>query len=49
MSENEMNNRTDELRDEDLSQVCGGLNPQPLPPREMRAGPLDGGYRIAAF
>jgi hypothetical protein len=28
----EMNNRTEELKDEQLDRVSGGLNPQPLPP-----------------
>jgi bacteriocin-like protein len=33
MSDQENNNRTEELRDEELNQVSGGINPQPLPPR----------------
>jgi bacteriocin-like protein len=32
MSDQELNNRTEELSDEELNQVSGGINPQPLPP-----------------
>ena len=32
MSDLQENNRIDEISDEELSQVSGGLNPQPLPP-----------------
>jgi bacteriocin-like protein len=48
MSDNVKNNRTDELlSDEKLSQVSGGLNPQPLPPGEIKVS--DNGYRTPAF
>jgi bacteriocin-like protein len=33
MIDQELNNRTEELSDEELNQVSGGINPQPLPPR----------------
>jgi bacteriocin-like protein len=33
----EMNNRTKELKDEELARVSGGLNPQPLPPGPERS------------
>jgi bacteriocin-like protein len=33
MSDQELNSRTEELSDEELKQVSGGINPQPLPPR----------------
>jgi hypothetical protein len=32
MSDQEKNNRTEKLTDEELNQVFGGINPQPLPP-----------------
>jgi hypothetical protein len=32
MSDQEKNSRTDELTDDELTQVFGGINPQPLPP-----------------
>ena len=32
MSDLKMNDRTEELSDEELNRVFGGLNPQPLPP-----------------
>ena len=32
MSDQEKNDRTEELSDEELSQIFGGINPQPLPP-----------------
>lgn len=33
MSDQEMNDRTEELTGEELNQVLGGINPQALPPR----------------
>ena len=33
MSDQEKNNRTEELTGEELDQVFGGINPRPLPPR----------------
>jgi bacteriocin-like protein len=33
MIDQELANRTEELSDEELNQVSGGINPQPLPPR----------------
>ena len=41
MSDDVKNNRTDELSDEELSQVSGGLNPQPLPPGAQPLPPGD--------
>ena len=35
MSDQELNNRTEELSDEELKQVSGGINPQPLPPHRF--------------
>jgi bacteriocin-like protein len=35
MSDQELNNRTEELSDEELKQVSGGINPQPLPPQRF--------------
>jgi bacteriocin-like protein len=32
MSDLQTNNRIEELSDEELSHVLGGINPQPLPP-----------------
>lgn len=32
MSDQEKNSLTDELTDDELTQVLGGINPQPLPP-----------------
>jgi hypothetical protein len=34
--EEEITTDTTELRDDELNKVCGGVNPQPLPPRHMR-------------
>jgi hypothetical protein len=34
--EEEITTNTTELRDDELNKVCGGVNPQPLPPRHMR-------------
>jgi hypothetical protein len=51
MRDLEKNYRTEELSDVELSQVSGGLNPQPLPPSHdthaLRVS--DNGYRIHAF
>jgi bacteriocin-like protein len=33
-------NRKEELDDEELTEVSGGLNPQPLPPRSAHAFPI---------
>ena len=33
------------MDDDELDQVVGGLNPCPLPPREIHSGPSDNGYR----
>ena len=49
MSGLQKNDRTEELGDEELSQVFGGINPQPLPPsHEIKAGQRlpDAGFRI---
>jgi bacteriocin-like protein len=49
MSEGE-NSRIEELSDEQLDQVVGGLNPQPLPPGEAHALVInDNGYRLPGF
>jgi bacteriocin-like protein len=49
MSEVE-NNRIEELSDEQLDQVAGGLNPQPLPPGGADALVInDNGYRLPSF
>jgi bacteriocin-like protein len=38
MSDLAKNYRTEELSDEELNRVSGGLNPQPLPPRSPPPG-----------
>ena len=41
------NDRRDELSDERIAQVSGGLNPQPLPSgHELKLGSPEEGYRI---
>ena len=41
------NTRRDELSDERIARVAGGLNPQPLPPgQELKLGSPEEGYRI---
>ena len=51
MSDLKMNDRIEELSDEELNRVFGGLNPQPLPPsHDTHAIKVsDNGYRIHAF
>ena len=44
MSDLQENNQIDEIGDEELSLVFGGINPQPLP-LAMKSRP-DNGYRI---
>jgi hypothetical protein len=49
MSDLQKNDRTEELSDEELRQIFGGINPQPLPPsHEINAGQRlpDAGFPI---
>ena len=49
MSDLQKNSRIEELSDEELSQVFGGINPQPLPPsHEIKAAQRlpDAGFPI---
>jgi hypothetical protein len=42
------NDRRDELSDERIARVSGGLNPQPLPPgHELKLGSPEESYRIS--
>jgi hypothetical protein len=37
--EEEITTSTIELDDDELNQVCGGINPQPFPPRRIPPSP----------
>ena len=42
------NERRDQLSDERIARVSGGLNPQPLPPgHELKLGSPEESYRIS--
>jgi hypothetical protein len=48
MSDNVKNNPSEELNEERLHRVSGGLNPQPLPPgAALKVAPLATDYRAS--